>query len=304
MKHNFNQPTVILIVGPTAVGKTKLAIELATHFNTEIVSADSRQCYRELNIGVAKPSSIELNTVTHHFINSHSIHEKVDAAVFEQYALDKVNAIHQQNPFAVMVGGTGLYIKAFKYGLDEIPAIPEAIRNHIIQQYQQQGINWLQKQVQQLDPSFWAIAEQSNPQRLMRALEVKMHTGNSIIDYRSNQKTERNFRIITIGLELPRPILYERINNRVDEMMALGLEDEVRSLIPFAHINALQTVGYTELFDYFKGVYQLDQAVDKIKQHTRNYAKRQLTWFKKDTETHWFQPHQSAEIINFIKNKK
>jgi tRNA dimethylallyltransferase len=289
--------TVIIIVGPTAVGKTAFAIEAAKLLNTEIISADSRQCFEELNIGVAKPSEEELQQAKHHFISSHSVQQEVNAVVFEQYALKAVDEIFQWNDTAVMVGGTGLYVKAFTEGLDDIPNIDEAIRQHIIQQYEQHGLAWLHNEVQQKDPAFWSTAEQQNPQRLMRALEVVESTGKSIITFKTGRKLERPFNIIKIGLELPRETLYDRINHRVDVMIENGLVEEARSLLPLRRMNALQTVGYKELFDYFDGNISLEEAVDEIKKNSRHYAKRQLTWFKKDTEINWFSPSTDIKEI-------
>ena len=282
--------TCIIIAGPTAVGKTALSIELASHFNAEIISADSRQCFRELNIGVAKPTPDELSKVRHHFINSHSIHEEVNASVFEEYALHTVNKLFEKNEVVVMTGGTGLYIKAFREGMDAIPPIPEDVRKFVIKKYQDLGIDWLVSQLEEKDPLFAAKGEMKNPQRMMRALEVVLQTGQSIFSFRKNQQHQREFRIIPIALELPREQLYERINKRVDMMFEDGLLDEARSLLPFRHLNALQTVGYTELFDYFDGKTNSDRAVELIKQNTRHYAKRQMTWFKRDAETKWFLP--------------
>lgn len=287
-------PTVIIIVGPTAVGKTSLSIELAKHFNTQIVSADSRQCYRELNIGVAKPSDEELKEVHHYFINSHSIHEDVNAGVYEQYALQSVDEIFKHNKIAVMVGGTGLYVKSFCEGMDVMPAIPDEVRRQIITQYSANGLAWLQEQVQIKDPGFWATAEQQNPQRLMRALEMVEATGISITTYRQKKKIERPFNIIKIGLELPKPLLYHNINTRVDIMMEQGLLKEAAALIPVRELNALQTVGYRELFDYFDDKCTLEKAVEQIKINTRHYAKRQMTWFKRDEDIKWFDAKESS----------
>lgn len=283
-------------MGPTAVGKTAFAIQLAHALQTKIISADSRQCYRELNIGVAKPNDKELNEVHHYFINSHSILEELHVRSFEQYALQAVNEIFQNSDVAVMVGGTGLYIKTFCEGIDEIPAINNDVRSNIIDKYNQLGLTWLQEEVKQKDPAFWQVAEQQNPQRLMRALEIKNQTGNSILDYRNRKMVDRDFNIVKIGLELPREILYTRINNRVELMMQLGLLEEAASLVAYKKLNALQTVGYKELFDYFEGSITLEKAVDLIKQNSRHYAKRQLTWFKKDRAITWF----NADLNNLL----
>jgi len=296
------QHTVILIAGPTAVGKTAVAIQLAKQFGTEIISADSRQCYQEMNIGVARPLPEELSAVPHHFIASHTVQEEMNAGVFEQYALAKTEALFKNHPVVVMTGGTGLYIKAFCEGIDEMPAIPSAVREKIMLAYETNGLQWLQEQVQQKDPVFWQTAEQQNPQRLMRALEFVEATGKSITLFRAGKKVERPFRIIKIGLEMPREWLNERINQRVDTMMQHGLLEEAKSLFPFRHLNALQTVGYQEIFEHLEGKTDLNRAVELIKQHTRQYAKRQMTWFKKDSSIHWVNAaaninRQSTEIL-------
>ncbi|MES2431221.1 MAG: tRNA (adenosine(37)-N6)-dimethylallyltransferase MiaA [Bacteroidota bacterium] len=281
--------TCIVIVGPTAVGKTAFAIEVAKHFSTQIISADSRQCFKELNIGVARPSEEELAAVHHYFIASHSIHDTVNAATFEKYALEKLDIIFSENDVAVMVGGTGLYVKAFCEGIDEIPEIDPAIRENIINDYNTNGIEWLHGQLKKNDPLFAEKGEMQNPQRMMRALEVKMSTGKSIVEYQSKNKLQRDFNIIKIGLEMPRAELYDRINRRVDIMVENGLLDEVKQLLPYEKLNALQTVGYRELFQYLDGEISLDKAIDLIKQNSRNYAKRQMTWFKKDETIKWIE---------------
>ena len=281
--------TVIIIAGPTAVGKTSIAIEVANYFRTEIISADSRQCYKEMNIGVARPSPQELLQVKHHFIASHSIHEKVNAATFEQYAIKKSNELFEKNDVVILTGGTGLYIKAFCEGMDEIPEVPEVVRNEIVEQYKQHGLPWLQEQVRHLDTKFFEAGEIKNPHRLMRALEVFKATGKSILDFRKGKKVKREFNIIKIALQLPKEDLHRNIETRVDKMMEMGLSQEVRSLIPYQHLNALQTVGYKELFDYFNGQIYLQSAIDLIKRNTKQYAKRQVTWFKKDKEYQWIE---------------
>ena len=291
--------TCIIIVGPTAVGKTAVAIQLAQYFSTKIISCDSRQCFKELNIGVAKPFAEELNLVQHYFINSHSVYDVVNAAVFETYALQKLKEIFQQHDIAVMVGGTGLYVKAFCEGMDEVPSISPDIRQIIVTNYNNNGMEWLQEQVKKNDEQYFIKGEIHNPQRMMRALEVKMSTGRSIIEFQRKQKKERDFNIIKIGLELPRPELNERINRRVDIIMQDGLLEEVKTLLPSQQLNALQTVGYRELFDYLAGGVSLDEAVTSIKINTRQYAKRQMTWFKKDEEVKWCNP-QFNEMMKVI----
>jgi tRNA dimethylallyltransferase len=291
---------VIVIAGPTAVGKTAVAIGLAKHLQTEIISADSRQCFKELSIGVARPTNVELKEVRHHFIASHSIEEEITAASFEQYALKTAAALFEKYDTIVMVGGTGLYIKAFCEGLDEIPAVAPSIRESIIANYEKKGLPWLQEQVKEKDAAYFASGETQNPQRLMRALEVVEATGQSILSFRKRQKTVRDFTIIKLGLELPKETLHQRIHTRVDQMMEQGLLEEVKRLQPMRHLNALQTVGYAELFDYLDGKVSLEQAVEKIKTNTRRYAKRQITWFKKDNGITWFAPGQIREIIDYV----
>lgn len=295
--------TVYIIVGPTAVGKTALAIQLAKHFQTEIISADARQCYKELSIGVARPSHEELNQVPHHFIANHSIHEIVNASVFENEALNISEKLFQQKEHIVMVGGTGLYIKAFCEGLDDIPSIDPSVRTSIIQSYESNGLIWLQNELAQKDPAYWEQAEQENPHRLMRALEVYIGLGKSILSYQCHQKKQRPFTVKLIGLEMDRSLLYERINTRVEQMVAHGLEKEVQSLLPQFSLNALQTVGYREWLPYFNQEQSLERVIAAIQQNTRQYAKRQMTWFKKDPTVQWFDasaPHLLDTIIRSI----
>jgi tRNA dimethylallyltransferase len=300
----MNDPKVIIIVGPTAVGKTAAAISLAQQISTKIISADSRQCFKELNIGVARPSPRELQAVPHYFINSHSIREEVTAALFEDLALQWTQDIfHSQidaekAPIAVMVGGTGLYIKAYTEGLDAIPPIDPVVRGEIQRLYAAAGIEWLQGQVRNEDPTFFQAGEIQNPQRLMRALEVIRSTGHSILSFRTQNKKARPFRIETIGLELPKDILHSRINERVDKMMEQGLLDEVKALEPFKHLNALQTVGYAELFDHLQGKSSLHAAVEQIKVNTRRYAKRQMTWFRKNPSIRWMDAREALSKDN------
>ena len=293
--------TCIVIVGPTAVGKTSLAIKVAQHFQTKIISADSRQCFKELNIGVAKPSAEELKLAEHYFISSHSIKDDMNAAVFEQYALQKINEIFRQNDVAVMVGGTGLYVRSFCNGIDDVPVIDQSIREKINADYEWEGLEWLQQEVKKNDPLYFAKGETKNPQRLMRALEVKLSTGKSIIEFQTQQKKQRDFNIIKIGLELPRGQLHKNINSRVDDMIKSGLMDEVKKLEPYKKLNALQTVGYRELFGHLAGDLSLEDAVEIIKINTRQYAKRQMTWFRKDEEVIWCEP-DFEKVMEVIKN--
>jgi tRNA dimethylallyltransferase len=296
--------TVIIISGPTGSGKTALAIEVARHYDTSIISADSRQCFRELNIGVAKPSPEQLSAVTHYFVNSHSIQEEVNASIFESRALSWCEEIFSRRDTLVMCGGTGLYIKAFREGLDEIPTIDEGIRRKIADQYHDMGISWLQNTIQHSDHLFYESGEMTNPQRMMRALEVIQSTGRSIITYRNQQKKQRNFRILEFAIRLPRKELYQRINHRVDQMMNAGLLEEVSSLLPYQHLNALQTVGYTELFQHLQGRSGLEESVSLIKQNTRHYAKRQITWLNKNKDLIWLENDFKKNILEACEDFK
>jgi tRNA dimethylallyltransferase len=291
--------TVVIICGPTAVGKTALALQLARQLDTDIISADSRQCYIELNIGVAKPNAAELAAVHHYFINTHSIHEEVNAGIFEELALAATSEIFKNHRVAVVVGGTGLYIKAFAEGIDDMPAVDPSIRRQVIESYKENGLAFLQNEVAEKDPAFWSIAERDNPQRLMRALEVWLACGRSITSFRKGKKEARPFDIIKVGLELPRQQLYDQVNLRVDLMIQNGLVEEVKGLRPYKDLNALQTVGYRELFDFLDGNASLSEAVENVKRNTRHYAKRQMTWFKRDEQITWFNPG-SKEIFEFI----
>lgn len=292
--------TCIIIAGPTAVGKTALGIQLAEYFNTSIISADSRQCYKELNIGVVKPSMDELNHIPHFFIDSHSISDNFSAADFEQYALSAIDEIFKLNDIAVMVGGTGLYIKSFCEGMDVIPEVPAAVREIVVDGYENFGLAWLKQSIEEKDPLYVTTGDMQNPQRMMRALEVVLSTGKSIISFQKGEKKIRDFNTIKIAIELPRNELYNRINLRVDNMIEMGLVEEVRGLKDFRHLNALQTVGYRELFDYFDGNITLEEAISQIKQNSRHYAKRQLTWFRKDISFHWMPP-DAAAVIEYVK---
>lgn len=292
--------TAIIIAGPTAAGKTGLAIRLAQHFGTRIISADSRQCYREISIGTAKPTPEQLAAVPHYFIDSHSIKEQVSAGIYERLALGYAEEIFAHNPVAIVCGGTGLYIRAFAEGIDDMPAIPDTVRDRVRQAYADYGLAWLQAQLRERDPAFWAVAETENPHRLVRALEVLEATGQSITSFRTATRRERPFRIIKIGVTIPKPELHANIHLRVDQMMTEGLVEEVRAGLPYRTHNALQTVGYQEIFAYLDGQLTLPEAVTQIKDHTRQYAKRQLTWFSRDKAFQWFDPRGDDKILSYL----
>lgn len=295
--------TLIVIVGPTAIGKTELAIELARHFNAEIISADSRQFFKEMSIGTAKPDQAELNAAKHYFINSHSIQKFFSTGDFETEALRVLEDIFAAKNLAVMVGGSGLYINAVCNGLDELPETDLNIRKKLNKQFVEKGIDSIREQLKKLDPVYFEKVDQSNPQRMIRGLEVILSTGKSISSFHTNHKKKRSFNILKIGLNTNREELYRRINQRVDLMMQAGLLNEVISLKDYQHLNALKTVGYVEIFDYLNGLTDLHTAVELIKQNTRRFAKRQLTWFKRDSEITWLEPGQTEKIIQFIYKK-
>jgi tRNA dimethylallyltransferase len=291
---------LIIIGGPTASGKTALAIQLAQYFSTEILSADSRQFYREMNIGTAKPSPAELSLVKHHFIDNLSIHDDYSVGGFENDALSVLNTIFKDNDVAVMVGGTGLYIRAVCNGLDEFPDVPLSIRHDLEVLMEKEGIEVLQNQLKEVDPIYFNEVDTYNAPRIIRALSVWKASGQPFSSFRKKTPVKRDFECIYIALDISRDILYERINKRVDNMVEAGLVEEAQGLLPFKHLNALQTVGYSELFDYFEGKISLSEAIDKIKQHTRNYAKRQFTWFRKDFHWKRFESPDFQEVKDYL----
>ncbi|PST82299.1 tRNA (adenosine(37)-N6)-dimethylallyltransferase MiaA [Pedobacter yulinensis] len=291
---------LVVVAGPTAVGKTALAIKLARHFNTEIISADSRQFFREMSIGTAKPDAEERAAVPHHFIDSHSITTLFSTGDFENAALATLNGLFKKHQVIVAVGGSGLYINALCNGLDDMPEIDLEVREKMNRLHREQGVEVIRQKLWEVDPEYAAIVDQHNPQRMIRGLEVFFSTGLKLSGMRTRTQKERPFHILRIGLNMDRAALYERINNRVDQMMAAGLLDEVQTLLPYRGLNALQTVGYTELFDYLDGKSNLREAVERIKQNTRRFAKRQLTWFRKDSAMHWFEPAMYAQIEKLV----
>jgi tRNA dimethylallyltransferase len=292
---------LIVIVGPTAVGKTALAIRLAQHFNTEIISADSRQIYRELDIGTAKPSLEELSIVKHHFINSHSIQEDYDAGAYGRDALALIHSLFEKFDYLILCGGSGLYVRAVLEGFDEMPPVPEGVRERINKEYEANGLSWLQAQVKQVDPDYFEVVDIQNPHRLIRALELYRAWQKPMHELRQQKKLEHPFQIVKIGLELEREELYTRIDKRMDAMIEEGLFAEAEKFYPLQNLNALQTVGYREIFGFIDGLYDKDEAIRLLKRNSRHYAKRQLTWFKKDTNTKWFRPDQVYEIITICK---
>jgi tRNA dimethylallyltransferase len=299
----MNKKILIVILGPTAVGKTTVGIKLAKEFGTEIISADSRQFFKEMNIGTAKPSKEELLSVKHHFINSHSIEDEYNVGMFEHDALKTLDTIFQKNDIAIMVGGSGLYINAVCNGFDNIPEANIKIRDTLTEIFKQEGIEYLQNKLKALDEEHYKKIDINNPHRLIRAIEVCMTTGKTYTELRKGEKQKRNFTCIKIGLHIEREKLYTIINSRVDKMIFDGLINEVKSLSRFiagTKLNALQTVGYKELFEHLEGKTDLTRAIELIKQNTRNFAKRQMTWFRKDLEIKWFNPDEVLAILKYI----
>jgi tRNA dimethylallyltransferase len=302
--------TLIVITGPTAVGKTALCLDIARHFGIPIINADSRQIYRELKIGTAAPTADELRQVRHYFVGTLQLADYYNASMYEQQVIELLDGLFQQNDYALLSGGSMMYIDAVCHGIDDIPTVDDETRNTMKQRLADEGLPALCDELRRLDPEHWAIVDRQNPRRVVHALEICLMTGRTYTSFRKMERGERNgksgatrpFSIIKIGLNRDREELYERINERVDLMMAQGLIDEARRLLPLRQLNALNTVGYKELFAYFDGTWTLDEAVERIKGNTRRYARKQLTWFKKDMSMHWFHPEQKEKIINYIGN--
>ena len=291
---------LVVITGPTASGKTSLSIRLALHYQSEILSADSRQFYRKMDIGTAKPSKEELEKVTHHFINSLEIDEKYNVGRFEEDALKKTSLLFDNYDILFLTGGSGLYIDALCKGIDDLPETEISVREELNRIYKTEGIEALQKKLLETDPEYYSQTDLNNPHRLIRALEVSIITGCKYSSFRKNISKERDFITRKIGLLVDRAELYNRINLRVDAMIKNGLVKEVQTLLLYRNANALQTVGYKEIIDYLDNKISLDEAIETIKQNTRNYAKRQMTWFRRDKEIHWFEPEEFESICGFI----
>jgi tRNA dimethylallyltransferase len=294
---------LIVIVGPTASGKTALSVRLAQLFNTEIVSADSRQIYKELSIGTAKPSNEEMGGVVHHFINSHSIEEDYSIGKYERDTLVLLEKLFEKKEAVILTGGSGLYVKVVCEGMDEVPDSDPLLREELNLRYNESGIEVLLDELEKIDPEYYGQVDKSNPQRVIRALEVFWSTGTPFSQFRTGTKKVRPFSIIKVGLKWDRQELYDRIDQRMDEMIKAGLFEEVQSLISFKEKNALQTVGYKEIFDFLEGQYDKEEAIRLLKRNSRRYAKRQMTWFNKDKEVIWFHPREEEKIVEYIKSK-
>lgn len=295
--------TLIVLLGPTGVGKTDLSIKIAQHFNTVISSSDSRQVYREMSIGTAVPEKKQLEAVKHHFIHTHSIHDYFSSWECEQQTIDLLSNLYKEKEEVLLVGGSMMYIDAVCNGIDEIPTIDPDLRNEIVERSKNEGIESLRLQLKQLDPVFYNQVDLKNTKRVIHALEICLMTGKPYSELRTNTRKNRDFKIIKVGLNRDRAELYARINSRVDLMMKDGLLKEAQALFEYRHYNSLNTVGYKELFEHFEGNISLDEAVELIKRNSRRYAKRQLSWFRRDDEIEWFHPDQEDEVIQYIENK-
>lgn len=295
--------TLIVLTGPTGIGKTTVGINIAQHFNTEIVSSDSRQLFKELQIGTAVPNNKQLSAVKHHFIHSHSITENYNASRYETEAIQLLEKLFQQKNIIVLVGGSMLYIDAICKGIDIMPDVDPEIRDSLKSQLKKEGLENLRFKLKKQDPDYYKIVDLKNPARIIHALEICLMTGKPYSSFRTNPNKKRPFSIIKIGLNCDREILHNRINKRVDLMIREGLEEEAKSVYPQKHLNSLNTVGYRELFAYFDGEISKEKAVELIKRNSRRYARKQLTWFRKDKEMRWFEPNQTAKIIEYIESE-
>ncbi len=291
---------LIIITGPTAIGKTTAAIETARYFQTDIVSADSRQIFRELSIGTAVPSPSELAAVKHHFIHSHSLYDSYNASRYETEAIELLEALFKKKDIVVMTGGSMLYIDAICKGIDDIPDIDPELRKNLKTRLESEGIESLRLQLKKLDPSYYSQADLKNPARIVHALEVCMMTGRPYSSFRKEVPKKRSFCILKTALNCNRDELHNRINNRVDDMIARGLEQEAFQMFPLRHLNSLNTVGYREFFDYFEGKTSKETAIELIKRNTRRYARKQITWFRKDADVNWFKPNEMTRLLEFI----
>ncbi|MCF6353234.1 MAG: tRNA (adenosine(37)-N6)-dimethylallyltransferase MiaA [Cyclobacteriaceae bacterium] len=296
----INKKHLVVVVGPTAVGKTALTVQLAEHFGVSVLNADSRQVFKELFVGTAKPTLEELQGVPHYFVNDRSITDEFSAGHFEKEGLAVLDVIFEKENIAILSGGSGLYIDALCYGFSEIPKVDASIRLALKAKEQVEGVEPLYKELQRLDPEYAKTINPENQQRIIRALEICIGTGKPFSYFRTGAQAQRNFELHFIGLELPRDILYERINVRMDAMIAAGLFEEAKANEPFKATNALQTVGYSEIFSYFEGKYDKEEAIRLLKRNSRRYAKRQMTWFKKNELVQWFEPTQLNKIIDYL----
>lgn len=289
-----------MVVGATASGKTDLSIAIARHYNAPIISTDSRQIFRGLPIGTAQPTTAQLAEVEHHFIAERDVRQDYNCGEYEKEALARLDSLFEKHDTVVAVGGSGLYIRALCEGMDDLPEANEQLRAELMARLETEGVETLSEQLRTLDPEYYAIVDRSNPARVMRAVEVCLASGRKYSEMRCGERKYRNFEIVKIGVDMPRDVLYERINRRVDTMVEMGLEAEARAMLPYRDCNSLRTVGYSELFDYFDGKISLDEAIELIKRNSRRYAKRQITWFRRDNDIRWFAPAETDKIIEYI----
>jgi tRNA dimethylallyltransferase len=319
MKYDYNLPsphyiqdfrlifvmtsTLIVLTGPTGIGKTELALDMASYFNADIISADSRQMYKEMMIGTAVPSKEDLGRVTHHLIQTISIHENYNAGKFEWEVIALLSRLFGSMPVVIMAGGSMLYIDAVCKGIDDLPTVDPEVRESLITRFEREGLESLRLELKRLDPAYYRQVDLHNPKRLLHALEMCIMSGKPYSQLRTAPHKERPFHIIKIGLTAERQVIYGRINQRVDQMVAMGLEEEARSLYPFRSCNALNTVGYKEWFDYFDGKAGKVETIENIKSNSRRYARKQLTWFRKDPDMHWFDIHETEKVIPFIEEQ-
>ena len=299
----FMPHTLIVLIGPTGVGKTELSLSIAEHFQTCILSADSRQLYQELKIGTAAPTPSQLARVPHHFVGTLGLTDYYSAAQYEADVLEKLEELFQHNDTVVLTGGSMMYVDAVCKGIDDIPTVDKETRELMLQRYEEEGLETLCAELKILDPEYYQIVDLKNPKRVIHALEICYMTGKAYTSFRTQKHKERPFRIIQIGLTREREELYDRINRRVDEMMQEGLLEEAKSVYPFKHLNSLNTVGYKEIFNYLDGEWSLDFAIEKIKQNSRIYSRKQMTWFKRNPNIQWFHPEQKEEIMNYINDQ-
>lgn len=299
----FMPHTLIVLIGPTGVGKTELSLSIAEHFQTCILSADSRQLYQDLKIGTAAPTPSQLARVPHHFVGTLRLTDYYSAAQYEADVLEKLEELFQHNDTVVLTGGSMMYVDAVCKGIDDIPTVDKETRELMLQRYEEEGLETLCAELKILDPEYYQIVDLKNPKRVIHALEICYMTGKTYTSFRTQKHKERPFRIIQIGLTREREELYDRINRRVDEMMQEGLLEEAKSVYPFKHLNSLNTVGYKEIFNYFDGEWSLDFAIEKIKQNSRIYSRKQMTWFKRNPNIQWFHPEQKEEIMNYINDQ-
>lgn len=296
----MNKPTLIALIGPTGVGKTELSLSIAEHYHTVILSSDSRQLYKELKIGTAAPTPEQLSRVPHYFVGTLELTDYYSAAQYEAEVLKKLDELFKSHPVVLMTGGSMMYVDAVCKGIDDIPTVDKETRELMLHRYETEGLEQLCAELRVLDPEYYRIVDLKNPKRVIHALEICYMTGKTYTSFRTQTPKERPFRIVKVGLTREREELYRRINQRVDEMMKEGLLEEAKHVYPYKHLNSLNTVGYKEIFKYLDGEWDLPFAIEKIKQNSRIYSRKQMTWFKRDTDITWFHPDQKAEIMQFL----